>query len=364
MIPEHRPTRLPVFLASALSKLYSVGINHQNSRYDKGTGVTRFDRHVISIGNLSTGGTGKTPLVQYVVRCLIEHGHHPVIAMRGYKAKPGEIGDEQQEHMDALPGVPIIAQPDRVAGLQALFEIDEGKMLDCIVLDDGFQHRKIARDVDIVVIDASRPPGDDALLPLGHLRERVESLGRANMVVISHAEMIEQERLGELRRSIEQLVPPGTPIAVVEYVWEHVIQYRPDAQSPVVHPVEFLSGQSVAILTGIGHPAAFSEMANEAGAQIVHRCDRPDHDGFEDKVLERFIRDSVSQGATGILTTKKDWTKLNLRLIRAISGSGLSVLVPTLGLRFRSGQAEFGMGSMPVDQSVQSVDFDAESALV
>ena len=133
MIPEHRPTRLPVFLASALSKLYTIGINHQNRKYDRGIGVTTLDRPVISIGNLSTGGTGKTPVVEHVVRTLMEQGHHPAIAMRGYKAKPGQMSDEEREHASILKGVPIVAQPDRIAGLQKLFACELGEQIDCVV---------------------------------------------------------------------------------------------------------------------------------------------------------------------------------------------------------------------------------------
>jgi tetraacyldisaccharide 4'-kinase len=346
MIPEHRPTRLPVFLASALSKLYSVGINHCNRQYDKGIGVTRLDRPVISIGNLSTGGTGKTPLVQYLVRLLIEHGHTPCIAMRGYKSKPNEIGDEQQEHMDALPGVPIVAQPDRIAGLQELFEKDEGTNIDSIVLDDGFQHRKIGRDQDIVVIDASRPPYHDALLPLGFLREQAGSLSRAGMVVISHAEMVQQEHLGELRRWIDQRVSPGTVVAVIEHCWEQILEHSGNMLSPTCHPVEFLDGKPVALLSGIGHPEAFAAMAIEAGAHIVHRCDRPDHDTFPDGILEAFLNDAKAQGAGAVLTTMKDWTKLSSRIQWVDSNDWPQVFVPILGIRFRSGQGSFNTDNL------------------
>ncbi len=339
MIPEHRPTRLPVFLAFALSKIYSIGINHRNRQYDKGVGVTRLDRRVISIGNLSTGGTGKTPLVQHVVRTLFEQGHHPAIAMRGYKAEPGQIGDEQREHMDALPGVQIVAQPNRIAGLRALFESDEGGKVDCVVLDDGFQHRKMARDVDIVLIDASRPPYEDALLPLGFLREPVESLLRADVVVISHAEMIEQEALGKLRRWVQQRISEQAGIVVLEHCWERIVEHLPGSELVDVHPVEYLQDRSVAVLTGIGHPEAFCLMAKEAGAQIVLRCDRPDHDGFPEAFVEGFVREAQLAGATAILATGKDWTKLKSFDFGGNSEHGMPVLVASLGLRFRSGEA-------------------------
>ncbi|MBL4808514.1 MAG: tetraacyldisaccharide 4'-kinase [Phycisphaerales bacterium] len=339
-IPEHRPTRLPVFLASMLAKLYSIGINHQNQKYDKGTGVTTLDRPVISVGNLSTGGTGKTPLVQHVIRTLIDAGYHPAIAMRGYKAQSGQLSDEQCEHMNALPGVPIVAQPNRVAGLRALFDSDEGTTIDCVVLDDGFQHRKIARNLDIVVIDASRPPFLDALLPMGFLREAGESLCRAQMVVVSHAEMVEQEQLGKLRRWIEQIAPE-VQVAVIEHRWLDVFVYEPGQENPVQCAVEELDGRPVAALTAIGHPDAFIAMAQDAGTEIVHRCDRPDHDAYSDEVLREFVQQAEMSGASAILTTSKDWTKLQSSIGEGVWGNRLPILVPRLGIHFRSGQCLF-----------------------
>ncbi len=338
MIPEHRPTRLPVFLASTLSKLYSIGINHQNRKYDKGIGVTTLDVPVISIGNLSTGGTGKTPLVQHVVRALMEAGHRPAIAMRGYKARPGQLSDEQSEHMKALAGVPIVAQPNRIAGLEALFATDEGAKVDCVVLDDGFQHRQIARGLDVVVIDASRPSFEDGLLPLGFLRESAGSLERADVVVISHAEMVEQGRLGEVRRWVDERVGR---VVVVEHRWTGLNEYSPGSGDPIGRPVECLDGMAVGLISGIGHPEAFVEMARQAGALIAHRCDRPDHDAFSEEVVRDFVRTSSQSGAAAILTTSKDWTKLESVLPRYAREYGVSILIPTLGIGFRSGQAEF-----------------------
>ena len=341
MIPEHRPTRLPVFLASALSKLYSFGINHRNRQYGKGVGVTTLDRPVISIGNLSTGGTGKTPLVQHVVRTLIDSGHQPAIAMRGYKAQPGQPSDEQREHMDALPGVPIVAQPNRIAGLEALFATDEGAAIDCIVLDDGFQHRKIARDLDVVVIDVSRPPYQDALLPLGYLRESIDSLGRADVIVVSHAEMVEQEQLGTLRRWLDNQIDPETVVAVVEHQWDGLREYGPDSESPVEREIEYLNGLAVAVISAIGNPEAFVAMGIQAGASVVHRCDRPDHDEYPDEVVDEFVRNATQSGASAILTTRKDWTKLQSVLPGFAYEQGLLILIPALGIGFRSGQETF-----------------------
>ena len=338
MIPEYRPTRLPVFLASALSKLYTIGINHQNRKYDRGIGVTTLDRPVISVGNLSTGGTGKTPVVQHVVRKLMEQGHHPAIAMRGYKAKAGQMSDEEREHSSAFVGVPIVAQPDRAAGLHELFASECGEQIDCVVLDDGFQHRKIARDLDIVLIDASRPPSRDALLPLGFLRESAESLSRADVILITHSEMVEQNELGMLRGWIESNTNHDPLVVVGEHAWSSVDQHDPDGQVTSC-PVEILKDQRVAILTGIGHPEAFAEMAVSSGAHVFHRCDRPDHEEFSIAVLEQFVRDARS--ADAILMTMKDWCRLESSGFGANWQGGLPVYLPRLDINFRSGGEQF-----------------------
>lgn len=335
MIPEHRPTRLPVFLASLLSRLYRIGINHQNKKYNQGKGVRAFDIPVISIGNLSTGGTGKTPMVQHVVRLLQDAGHHPMIAMRGYKAKPGEIGDEQREHMEALPGILIVAQPDRIAGIDALRSTEQGAAIDCVVLDDGFQHRKIERDLDVVLIDASRPAHRDALLPLGYLRESAASLSRADLVVITHAERVEQEELGSLRRWLAQQAP-GLPVLVTEHRWSGIDLYRSDSEAVESGEVDSLAGERLAVLTGIGNPEAFVSMAMDAGAQIVHRCDCPDHAEFSKAYLSGFLRDAAAAGAGKILVSPKDWTKLKEPLMGEESIGSVPVVVPRLVMGIRS----------------------------
>ncbi|MBO6513665.1 MAG: tetraacyldisaccharide 4'-kinase [Phycisphaerales bacterium] len=340
MIPEHRPTRLPVFLASALSKIYSIGINRQNARYDRGVNVTQLKRPVISIGNISAGGTGKTPMVQHIVKILLEHGRHPVIAMRGYKSKPGVAGDEQLEHMQALPDVPVVAQPDRIAGLNMLFSSDEGKQVDCVVLDDGFQHRKIQRDLDIVLIDASRPPTCDALLPLGFLREPMSSLKRADVIVLTHAEQVTQAQLDALTATIQVHIE-GQEILIAEHEWTALLRAEWDTsreQYETQHnDVESLRGVRAAILTGIGHPEAFASMASDHGVQAVHRCDRPDHSAYTSAFLSSFLRDSKARGAECILTTQKDWSKIRQLHPDSLNQEQIPFCIPFLGIRFLDG---------------------------
>jgi len=183
---------VPGPIGAALARVYGIVIARINRRFDSGRGVVRFDRPVISVGNLSVGGTGKTPMVRRLIAILLEMERRPCIAMRGYRKGTGE-SDEAAAYQREFPDVPVIAQANRTDGLIALFGDEhegEGPHRDCIVLDDGFQHRQIGRELDIVLVDASRSPFRDRLLPQGWLREPAESLTRAGLVVVTHAESV------------------------------------------------------------------------------------------------------------------------------------------------------------------------------
>lgn len=326
------PTKVPTLITTPLSWLYRYGITARNRAFDAGRGVTRLDRPVISVGNLSTGGTGKTPMVQLVVRLLQESGHRPVIAMRGYKARPGEKGDEQLEHELALPGVPIVAQPDRRAGLRALFDRDRGSAIDCVVLDDGFQHRKIARDLDIVLIDATRPPQLDALLPKGHLREPIESLRRAGLIVLTHCERVEQAQLDRVKRGISAYAASEVPLLDARHEWGGMVQHthREGAWQSSPHGLEALQGRSVHLISGIGNAESFETMAMARGVSISGRTRLRDHQALTQSRLASLCQVGGAQEPPDLLMTRKDWVKVGTRLDWP---EGATVLVPDLVLK-------------------------------
>lgn len=306
------PTALPGVITAPLSWLYSIGINKRNRGFDRGRGVTRIDRPVISIGNLSTGGTGKTPMVHLIVRMLLDAGKRPVIAMRGYGAKPGQKGDEQLEHEQALPGIPVVAQPDRLDGLRRLFSMDEGGEIDCVVLDDGFQHRKIARDLDIVLIDATRPPDRDALLPRGHLRDPIGSLRRAHIVILTHSELADASELERLRELLAAHAP-GVPVLAARHAWVAMHSYvRVDAGWDATSvPISDMDRQVVQCVCGIGNSDAFERMVLAAGMKIDRRFVLSDHEPLNDRLLRELTSWSNSSQFSPIIMTRKDWVKAN-----------------------------------------------------
>ena len=256
------PAVLGAKLGRALAPVYGMVVTHRNRRFDAGVGVVRLDRPVISVGNLSVGGTGKTPMVRWVCERLIAASATPAIAMRGYKSAGGE-SDEAMEYADALPGVPVVAQPDRTAGLRALFATDAGSAVNAVVLDDGFQHRRIARDLDIVLIDCSRSVAGARLLPAGWLREPMASLARAHAVVLTHAERASEAELTGAR-SVVAAHAPGVPIAVCEHAGASL------RVGEETHGVDWLLGKRVAVACAIGNPAAFVAGVREAGAEVAH----------------------------------------------------------------------------------------------
>ncbi|MHC4129055.1 MAG: tetraacyldisaccharide 4'-kinase, partial [Planctomycetota bacterium] len=170
-------------LAVPASWLYGLAVAVRNRRFAHGDRVTAVGVPVVSVGNITAGGAGKTPTVTWMAAWLRAAGHNPAIAMRGYMARPDEPGDEQQEHVARLPDIHVVADPDRVGALRAFLPAHPD--VDCVLLDDGFQHRHLHRDLDLVLIDATRDTMTDRLLPRGYLREPLSNLRRADAVVVT-----------------------------------------------------------------------------------------------------------------------------------------------------------------------------------
>lgn len=306
--PErHRARRapLPPWLGALFEPLYRAVIERRNRRYDSGRGVVEFDRPCISVGNLSVGGTGKTPMVATVVGWLRGAGHAPVIAMRGYRSRGGE-SDEAREHRARFPDVPIVARPDRAQGLIELFDRaeEEEHRLDCIVLDDGFQHRRIARQLDIVLIDATRDPFADRLLPAGWLREPVSSLTRAHAVVVTHAEAVEAAAVKGLLDRLRGACSTGTAWAICRHAWAGFVRRGPDGTDTRVE-ADALRGAAVTAVCAIGNPEAFLLMVRRHVGRCADAVVLRDHARFPARLVRRL---ASSRGV--VLTTEKDWSRL------------------------------------------------------
>ncbi|MEW6252855.1 MAG: tetraacyldisaccharide 4'-kinase [Planctomycetota bacterium] len=309
--------RHAVALAAPLSLLYGLGIRARNACYDRIPGaVRRAGIPVISIGNITVGGTGKTPFVIEVVRRLQQLGCRPAILTRGYRAAPGAEADEVREFHAVLPTVPVVVNADRVEGAATARGQHDA---DCVVLDDGFQHRRIARDLDVVLIDALAPWGGGParlgpfaihdpsaggrLLPAGRLREPLNSLRRAHAFVITRANQAEPAAVAHIAAELNRRAP-GRPVftAVVE----------PDG---VVHadgrraPPDELSGLRMLGVCGLGNPATFERLLLAVRPGVVTHV-FPDHHRYSPADVTRIIEHAHRLDAALVVTTRKDWVKL------------------------------------------------------
>jgi tetraacyldisaccharide 4'-kinase len=335
---------LPGPLGALAALIYGAAISWRNRRFDRGKGVVTFDRPVISVGNLSVGGTGKTPMVLRLARVLAEAGHRPCVAMRGYgvggDARGGSAGtdaDEAREYRRAMRSLPIVAQPDRTLGLIELFGTEHGSEVDCVILDDGFQHRQIARQYDIVLIDATRSPFDDRLLPAGWLREPVESLRRAQAAVVTHAEALSRSEVIALETRLWDYLPSsrGGIVAVARHEWTGLLVSGEEGEEE--RPVEWLAGKRAFVACAIGNPAAFVAQARSA-CELVGTLVLRDHAEYGDTVVAGLMESLKRERAEVLLVTEKDWSKL------MAVGDGNTwpcpVVRPRLEMRFdRGGEA-------------------------
>lgn len=320
----------PALLAAPIEPIYRAVVARRNAGFDRGRRVSRLSAPVVSVGNISVGGTGKTPMVMWCVRALRASGRRPAIGMRGYGAKVqkgvASPSDEQAEYIESLPGVPIAADPDRVSALRRLLRDD--KNIDCVVLDDGFQHRFVARDLDIVLIDVTRDPFNDRCLPAGWLREPVESLARAGIVALTHAERVSREAVETIRARVERVAPQAR-VFVSRHEWDGL------DVGEEVWPVARLRGMRALALCGVGNPGAFLAQARSAGAEVVRESIRRDHAPYDGDAAARIVEEAATLGCDSILTTSKDWVKLRPAL-EEIGAAGRSVpfIRPRLTLAF------------------------------
>ena len=324
---------MPARFLLPLARLYLLELNRRNRAYDRGRHVRRLSVPVISVGNLSVGGTGKTPAVRAVCSWLAERGLWPAIAMRGYK--PGPHGsDEALEYEQLLPDVPVIARPDRFEAVSEFLATDAGERVACIVLDDGFQHRKLARDLDIVLVDASRSPFEDAALPAGRLRELPSSLARAHGIIITHAELVEQAALERLVSRLRNVAPQVT-MAVAEHAWSGLLVREGSSGHRHVE-LDWLRGRRVVVACGIGNPGGFLAAAERAlDGPAAETIALPDHARFDGAQRAR-IADAVRRHrAECVLVTLKDDVKLG-----PVNDFGAPVACAALHLAFRSGESE------------------------
>ncbi len=306
---------------------YAMVVTARNARYDRGAAaVHRSCVPVVSVGNLTLGGTGKTPMVEHLARWYRDRGVRVGLVSRGYGARGAEANDEALELAEKLPGVPHVQNPDRVAAART--SIDEhGSQV--IVLDDGFQHRRLARDLDIVLIDSLEPFGFGHVFPRGTLREPLCGLARADVVALSRADMLAPDERERLRDEVRRYAP--------EAVWcelAHVPRGLLNADGEE-EPLDALADQPLAAFCGIGNPAGFEHTLATCGYNVAAWREFPDHHAFDTHDVDSLEQWATEAGAAAIVCTHKDLVKIG----RTRLGE-LPLWAVTVALEITAGQAE------------------------
>ncbi|HRV44871.1 MAG TPA: tetraacyldisaccharide 4'-kinase [Smithellaceae bacterium] len=308
------PTRAILHLGSLIYRLIA---SSRNRLYDRQIlKSVRLACPVISVGNLTVGGTGKTPCVIGLAKMLARHGYRPAVLSRGYGGKNQEsvnivsdgtvvkqnaaaAGDEPLLIARSLTGIPVLTGAKRkITGKAAIEQFNA----DVLICDDAFQHRQIFRDIDIVLLDAERPLGNGRLLPRGELREPTESLRRADCILLTRADKAEKPT-DEIVR-----ITDASGIPVFRSVHRFKEMVRP--QDRLSLPPEDFRGKSVCAFCGIARPASFKKSLLDSGMHILSFIDFPDHYTYKSDDLEAIRKHFSAQNADAWITTEKDAMRL------------------------------------------------------
>lgn len=303
--------RLLITLLTLLSLVYSLAQRLRAALYHIGILKTRrLPRPVISIGNITVGGTGKTPVTAYIARILLERGHRVVVLSRGYGGSleghtvvvsdgdtvmlgPGECGDEPFLLASTLPGLMVVIGTDRyAAGMLAMQQLSP----DLFLLDDGFQHLQLHRDLNVLLLDCSRPFGNGWTLPAGLLREPLSAVQRADLVIHTRC------REGELSST----PLPGVPNCYAR----HRISELVPLTGGIPIPAAVLAEKKVLAFAGIAEPARFFDDLRALGLNLAHTIRFPDHACYSEADIAAISEAWHTCGAQAAITTAKDGVKL------------------------------------------------------
>lgn len=283
----------------------------------------RLDAVVISIGNITLGGTGKTPMVAYIARYIASEDHSVAILTRGYGRKSsglrtlnagvdsvnnaqarnsyGEFGDEPLMLANALPDIPVVINKDRYEG--GRWAIDR-LGAEILVLDDAYQHLALARDLNILLLDATDLFGGFEMVPFGRLREPIYAIKRADLVIITRADKpFDQDQANTIIKHF-----CGNKVPVM-HAYASITRLRHIETAEMYDTNQFI-GWNSALLCGIGNPQAFADDVLRVGINIVSENFFTDHHAFTQQDLDLVTRAAQDAGADMIITTEKDAVRL------------------------------------------------------
>jgi len=294
--PWTAPIRGALRVASAA---YAVVVERRNARFDEPDARRRVSLPVISVGNITVGGMGKTPMVIELLKRLHRMDAAPAVVARGYGRAGYAANDEQLLIQERCPFAVYVSDADRIAGATRAAELGA----DVIVLDDGFQHRRLARDLDIVLVDATCPFGYGHLLPRGLLREPPSALRRAHAVVLARCDQVSIDEAAWIQARLRDLVPRAVHMKCRHRITS--VEPLDGARAGID-----LSGRRVVLFAGIANPAAFATTISTLGATIVAKRWYRDHHRYTADDVASLTRAGQFPDHDVLVTTEKDAVKL------------------------------------------------------
>jgi len=318
-------------LLAAAAVPYRAAVQSRNWMYDRGLLSTHpLPLPAVSVGNLTAGGSGKTPVVAWLASALQQAGRRPAILLRGYKSRFG-ISDEQTMLAAAHPDVRVAADPNRLRAAAAVWNDDA--LVNLFILDDAMQHRRVRRDVEIVLVNATEPWGFGHLLPRGLLRESLSGLRRADALIITHAAEATPAELAEIETTIRKH-NPAAPIFHADHVQTGLSPF--DGSHPL--PMSALQSRKYFVACGIASPESFAAALADHGGQCVGQKFFPDHHPFSGANASELRRAAAELGAETIIVTAKDWAKLIIP--RQTQGDGVPFWRADLEIHFPADHAK------------------------
>lgn len=302
-----------------LSQLYSLVMRLRALLYRRGLiSRSRLRNPVISVGNLTVGGTGKTPFVAYLAGVLKQAGYQPVVLSRGYRGRaehstlvvsdgrnvlcdPAASGDEPFLLAGQLPGVRVAVGKNRHRSGTLVEQDADGKVIH--ILDDGFQHLQLERNLDILLVDATDPFGGGQLLPAGRLREPLAAMGRADLVVITRSHL-----LGEMDDP-EAVIRRHNKLTPISYFYHDAVGVF-DLKNRTQFRTRDFVGRRVVALAAIGNPGIFVQDLEHYQMDVRRRLLFPDHHPYSQRDLDRALESLEEHGAEALMTTEKDAVRL------------------------------------------------------
>jgi len=304
-------------LLSLAENIYGTVIKFWKSYYSTPSRQTRVNARVVSVGNITWGGTGKTPLVILLARLVRAKGAKVAVLTRGYG------NDEVHELQANLTGIPVLVGRDRVKSAREAISKHQAEL---IVLDDGFQHLRLGRACDVVTINATDPFGNERLIPLGSLREPLDSLGRADVFVLTKASL-GRHNVNLIRQKLKDI----NPRALI-FEAEHEPVRFIDMSRNQEMDLQVVKGRKIAILSGIEDPASFERILCSLGADVVFAARFDDHHAFTPSEAKDVMKSARELEAWCLVTTAKDYYRL-APLLKKMGSDALRILVLHIEIR-------------------------------